>query len=204
MKYCIIVGSHRKDSESLKVAMYIEKKLKKNNQKDTVDIFDLAQIELPFWDMPMWTADSPMRKDWVPYAKRLANAEAYIVIAPEWGGMVPAKLKNLFLLADRHEFAQKPALIVSVSSGENGAYPVAELRMSSYKNNYICYIPSHIIVRDAPDVLNDQKKGKSGSHDAYIKRRISYELAVLAEYAKALKKVRSSGVFDYVQFPYGM
>ncbi len=46
-------------------------------------------------------------------------------------------------------------LIVAVSSGAGGAYPVAELRMSSYKNSRICYIPEQIIIRDVENVLNE-------------------------------------------------
>jgi hypothetical protein len=39
-------------------------------------------------------------------------------------------------------------LIIAVSGGAGGgAYPVAELRMSSYKNSRICYLPEHLIVR---------------------------------------------------------
>jgi NAD(P)H-dependent FMN reductase len=204
MHYVLVVGSHRTPSQSRKVANYIEKRLKKDNAKNTVDIFDLGEIDLPFWNMPMWQKDSDMRKAWAPYAKRLAKADAFVMIAPEWGGMVPAELKNLFLLADRYELAHKPALIVSVSSGRSGGYPVSELRMSSYKNTYICYLPSHVIVRKVEDVLNNQKMVKKDKGDYYIKNRMNYELQCLAEYGKALKNVRKSGVFDYKQFPFGM
>ena len=71
-----------------------------------------------------------------------------MVIAPEWHGQVPAGLKNFFLICGRAEVGHKPALITTVSSGDGGAYPVAELRMSSYKNNRICYIPEQLIIRN--------------------------------------------------------
>lgn len=41
--------------------------------------------------------------------------------------MVPAALKNLFLLCTGGEIAHKPALIVAVASGQGGADLVAEL-----------------------------------------------------------------------------
>ena len=46
---------------------------------------------------------------------------------------MPAGLKNFFLLFGQNELGQKPALMVTVSSGDGGAYLVAELRMSTYK-----------------------------------------------------------------------
>ncbi len=61
---------------------------------------------------------------------------------------VPAGLKNFFLMFSRFELGHKPAMIVAVSSGDGGAYPVAELRMSSYKNNRICYIPEQLNLRN--------------------------------------------------------
>ena len=67
--------------------------------------------------------------------------------------MVPAGLKNFFLCFGRNELAHKPGLIVGVSSADGGVYPVAELRMSSYKNSRICYIPEQLIVRNVESVL---------------------------------------------------
>ena len=39
-------------------------------------------------------------------------------------------------------------LIVSISSGNGGAYPISELRSSSYKNSHILWIPENIIIRN--------------------------------------------------------
>ena len=36
-------------------------------------------------------------------------------MVPEWGGMVPSQVKNIFLLASNNEFAHKPGLIVTLS-----------------------------------------------------------------------------------------
>ena len=59
---------------------------------------------------------------------------------------------------NRFQLGHKPALIVTVSSADGGAYPVAELRMSSYKNNRICYLPEHVILRNVERILNDDAK----------------------------------------------
>ena len=74
--------------------------------------------------------------------------------------MVPAALKNFFLLY-RAELVDKLGLIVSVSTGAGGAYPGAELRMSSYKNTHLWYIPEHVIVRGVRDLFNDFERSTS-------------------------------------------
>ena len=72
--------------------------------------------------------------------------------------MVPAKLKNFLLYCSKDELAHKPALLVSVSAGLGGSYPIAELRISSYKNNRLCYLPENVIIRNIETFLNDKNK----------------------------------------------
>ena len=108
-------------------------------------------------------------------------------------GQVPAGLKNLFLLVNRFDVGHKPALITAVSSGDGGAYPVAELRMSSYKNNRICYIPEQIIVRNVERVLNEDSQQNNPDADSYFRDRIAWTLGILRQYCIALKQVRDSG-----------
>ena len=139
---------------------------------------------------------------WGPISKHLAQAQAFVVVSPEWSGMVPAGLKNLFLLCDNDELAHKPALIVAVSASSGGAYPINELRTSSYKNTRICYIPEHIIVRNVESLL--QGDTAASPHDESLRKRIDYSLKLLLQYSKALAGIRESGVLDHKSFPFGM
>jgi hypothetical protein len=116
--------------------------------------------------------------------------------------MVPSGLKNLFLLCNKQELSHKPGLIVSVSSGHGGAYPVAELRMSSYKNTQFCYIPEHVIVRRAEELLNGGED--AAKEDLYVRQRLRHAVGLLEQYALALRQVRQSGAADYKKYPYGM
>ena len=117
--------------------------------------------------------------------------------------MVPSGLKNFFLMWGNNELAHKPALIVAVSSGVGGAYPVAELRMSSYKNNRICYIPEQLIIRDVENVLNDSGENDPES-DPYYRERTEFALNMLHQYASALQSVRSSEGIYNPKFKNGM
>ena len=154
MKISIINGSHRLNSQSLKVANYIQTLLNGGISEQSW-LFSLAGNPLPLWDQGVWDGDLEWTQLLTPIKEQLASSDAFVVVSPEWHGQVPAGLKNFFLLLGKNELGHKPALIVSVSSGEGGAYPVAELRMSSYKNSRICYIPEHVIIRHAEKILNE-------------------------------------------------
>lgn len=204
MKLSIISGSHRNNSQSTKVARYIQKTLEEQGLCDETWLFDLADNPLPLWDEGVWESEPAWQERLNPIRAQLSASDGFVVISPEWHGQVPAGLKNFFLLFGKDQLGHKPALITTVSSGDGGAYPVAELRMSSYKNNRICYIPEQIIVRNVESVLNEDPAQNNPTADGYFRERISYALGILVEYAKALHQVRSSGMTQTEKFNNGM
>ncbi|TCK18054.1 NADPH-dependent FMN reductase [Thiogranum longum] len=204
MKISIISGSHRKNSQSEKVARFIERTLKDKQLCDETWLFTLEGNPLPLWDESIWEGNPEWQARLTPISTQLASSDGFVVIAPEWHGQVPAGLKNFFLMWGKGELAHKPALIVTVSSADGGAYPVAELRMSSYKNNRLCYIPEQVIVRNVESVLNDDPEKNNPDADGYFRERIAYALGVLKEYALALREVRSSGAASLEVFRNGM
>ncbi len=204
MKISIISGSHRRDSQSEKVARFIRQTLEQQSICAETWLFSLAGNPLPLWDESIWDADPEWERRLAPLSAELAASDAFVVIAPEWHGQVPSGLKNFFLMWGKGELAHKPALIVTVSSADGGAYPVAELRMSSYKNNRICYIPEQVIVRNVESVLNDDPAENDADADRYFRERITFALRILREYGLALGQVRGSGVADLALFKNGM
>jgi len=204
MKIGIISGSHRKSSQSEKVARFIQQTLEAQTNCEDTWLFSLAGNPLPLWDESIWEANPAWEQRLAPISAELAASDAFVVISPEWHGQVPSGLKNFFLMWGKGELAHKPALIVTVSSADGGAYPVAELRMSSYKNNRICYIPEQVIVRNVERVLNDDPEQNDTDADSYFRERIAYALNVLQEYALALGQVRASGAADLASFKNGM
>ena len=205
MKITIISGSHRHSSQSTKVAGHIRNRLQQLPGEPVVaDLFDLAGNPLPLWDQGVWDGDPEWQRLLEPLRQQMGSSDGFVVIAPEWHGQVPAGLKNLFLLLSRFEVGHKPALIVTVSSGDGGAYPVAELRMSSYKNNRICYIPEQLIIRNVESVLNEDPADNDPDTDRYFRERIDWTLGILKEYAMALKQVRASGATASDKFSNGM
>jgi NAD(P)H-dependent FMN reductase len=202
MKITIIIGSHRSKSQSEKVGNYLLHRIKELGVFQECFILNLAETDIPFWDEGAKIPDTKWINVWKPIEAELQSSDAYIIISPEYGGMVPARLKNLFLLCKSPVMGHKPALIVSVSSGTGGAYPISELRASSYKNTKICYLPEHIIIRKVEEVLNDVKAVQS-EDDERIRKRINHTLEMLEKYAEAFSTFKKKN-FDFHKFPNGM
>lgn len=202
MHIAIIVGSHRAESQSSRVGAYIARDLARIEPGVTVDTIDLAGNPLPLWDESIWQGDSALAALWKPCRDRLRKADGFVIISPEWAGMVPPGLKNLLLFAGPKEVGHKPALIVAVSASRGGSYPVNELRTSGYKNSRLVYIPEHVLVHDVADMLVGDTP--TSDRDAWLRRRIEFADRILLAYAEALAPIRSSGLAEHADFPYGM
>jgi len=192
MHTTIISGSHRKESQSTRVGHFLAKQLQLKG--NTTSIIDLGNTELPFWDEGLWAKERPAQwlETLAPVDVELAKADNLIVIAPEYAGMTPARLKNFFLVVDGSNLAYKPA-----------PYPVAELRMSSYKNTKLHYIPDHLIIRDVSKVLHDDLATLDERSDKYIRDRIDWTLDMLLLHASS-NPVRESNLRNNEKYANGM
>ncbi len=204
MKIAIISGSHRHNSESFKISSHIEKKLLSSSLCESTYLFNLADNPLPLWEESIWNGDSIWEQRLQPVSEQLAGSDAFVLEVPEWHGMAPAGLKNFFLMWGKGELAHKPALIVAVSSADGGSYPIAELRMSSYKNNRICYLPEHLIIRNVNTVFNADSNENTDTAQAYFDQRLMYCLTMLKEYGLAFRQIRASGATSLKNFGSGM
>jgi NAD(P)H-dependent FMN reductase len=205
MKIGIISGSHRPPSQSGKIARYIETALKMQGLCDETWLYDLAGNPLPLWDEGIWQGDEQWQKILAPLSAQLKSCDAFVIVSPEWHGMAPAGLKNFFLMwTAGGELAHKPALIVTVSVADGGSFPIAELRMSSYKNSRICYLPEHLIIRYVDTVFNEDPAQNKPSAQEYFEDRLRYCLEMLREYAMAFQQIRASGKASVEKYTSGM
>ena len=198
LNIALIAGSSRSGSQSAKVARFLRQRLIELGltRHEQSSLLDLGERGLP-----LWPADD--KGPWAEYQQQLAAADALVVIAPEWNGMACPAVKNFFFLyASKAELAHKPALLVGVSSGIGGAYPISELRASGYKNCRIAYLPEHLIVRQVEAVMNEGPA--AGEDDLRIRARADYALDILGKYAEALKPVRAAIDLSNPAFTNGM
>ena len=202
MRIGIIVGSHRKDSQSAKVGRSIAAALERRSGVDTWTL-DLGKTPLPLWDETLWSQGEQWSE--LPALKaRLDSSDAFVMIAPEWHGMVPAALKNFLLLWPASgELSHKPALPCAVSAADGGAYVIAELRMSSYKNNRLCWLPENLIARQVKAICNENEALNDETLHAEFAARSEYALNLLIAYADALRDVRALGIIDHETFMNG-
>jgi len=201
MHVAIICGSHRTPSQSRKVGNWLADRLKML-WSDEVSLFDLGEQALPLWDTGVWKKDEKWTAAWSPIAGVLEQADALVFITPEWSGMATPAIKNFLLLCTSTQVGHKPAMAVGVSASRGGVWPIAELRSSSFKNNHLCWTPEHLVIRDVGEMLEGPEPASEA--DAYIRKRIDYALGILRSYGSALRLVRSSGVIDHENYPYGM
>ena len=187
MNISIISASHRKDSQSERIANIIGSRIK--NIKPTVNLYnlDLSESNLPLWTPDKKNGSGTWGTVWEKISKQLKQSDGFIFVVPEYGGMATPQSKNIFLLCSEGEFAHKPGLIVSVSSGNGGAYPIADLRSFSYKNTHIMWIPENVIIRN----VEEYNPGGHGSLiPEWLDDRIDYTLELLLAYSLNMQSLR--------------
>lgn len=197
MKFAIIAGSQRPNSQSAKIAAEIDSRLRGDHE---TQVIDLGERPLPFLDFAPSDDDKAYLAE---LGQALQECDGLVVIAPEWHGMAPAAVKNFFLHFSGGQLAHKPALLVAVSAGDGGAYPIAELRSSSYKNSRICYLPEHLIVRHVESVFNQDPADNNEESQEYLGARLDFSLAMLETYARNFVEIRRS-LPDASRFTNGM
>ena len=196
---CLIIScSHRSNSNSLRISKIIEQRVHMLNSQ--CQLVDLAQLQLPMWHEELWQTESDSAKIVAPFQQAVTEADALVWVVPEYAGMATPIAKNAMLMLDAKMVGHKPALLVSVSAGPAGSYPIAELRLSSFKNNRLLWIPDHLIIRYADQF----KEPFEEPLHQQASKRLSYGLKLLHEYSVAMKIVRQSGILAEQPFANGL
>ena len=187
MKISIIATSHRKNSESKRVSKILNNFILEINS--SIKCFNLDMFES---NIPLWTSEKKDNLDfWDRKLKKISSeliaSDGFIFVVPEYGGMATPNSKNFFLVFNNGELFHKPGLIVSISSGNGGAYPISELRSSSYKNSHILWIPENIIIRNVKQFF----PGKHGELiPDWLDERIKYSCNLLIKYSEYIKPIQ--------------
>lgn len=194
----ILAGSPRPASESLRIAQVMQRFV--DEQPGAMSqLLDIAQL-----DLPKWEDDAAEHETQALGALREAAewADALVIVVPEWGGMAPPALKAALLALTNGEVAHKPVLLIAVSAGIGGSYPIAELRASCTKNAHLVFIPDHLIVRNVEQQFPAFPGDKTADHQR-LELRVKTSLGQLITYARALAPVRPTLARALKAYPYG-
>ena len=127
----VIVGSTRPERQADIVARWV------NNRATAHGAFDVEMLDLRDWPLPMFaegiktigdfanpTYSDPLVKRW---NQKIAEADAYLFITPEYNHSIPAILKNAIdSVFVSFAFRNKPAVFVGYSGGQIGGARAVE------------------------------------------------------------------------------
>lgn len=197
MKITVVSGSVRANSESRKVADYLVDRL--SGADIEVSLADLNEQRLPLYDH---SNEGAWQGIWASIEQELGSADGFVIVSPEWDGMFNVGLHNMFhyvTKTKKHVLAHKPVMLVGVSDGMGGAYPIAQLKAVGPKNTHYVVSPENLRISKVKEVLVDGEIVVDG-----VRERADYALKILVEYAKALKPLRDSGMLDFKKFGSGV
>jgi NAD(P)H-dependent FMN reductase len=128
MKLQVIIGSTRPGRITDRLALWVAEEAKQLPDTE-VEVVDLADYDLPFLDEEISPQYNPNRRP-NPAAKKwldkLAEADAFVVVTPEYNRSYSAVLKNALDYID-FQMEKKPVGLVAHGS-TGGAQAVAHLR----------------------------------------------------------------------------
>src|SRR5437016_9454511 len=123
----IIVGSTRRDRQSIKVARFVFARLQQRRDAET-ELLDLLEYNFPIMEERLHRRDDPPPRS-QEFADKIARADSIIIVTPEYNNGYPGVLKNAldYFLP---EYERKPIGIVTVSAGGFGGLTcLAQLRL---------------------------------------------------------------------------
>ena len=128
MKLQIIIGSTRPNRVTPRVAKWVAAQAKELPGTEA-ELVDLANYDLPLFNEPSSPQFTPNRKPETAVDKwllKLAEADAYVLVTPEYNRSTSGVLKNALDYID-FQFEKKPVALVGHGS-TGGAQAISHLR----------------------------------------------------------------------------
>jgi NAD(P)H-dependent FMN reductase len=184
-KIVLIVGSVRHDRQGIKVARWMQKKLKDRNH--AVFFIDPIEINLPLLDRMYKEMTNPseiLRE----LEDKIKSAEGYMPVTPEYNHSTSAAMKNTldyFL----EEYYFKPSAIVSYSPGGFGGINAAQHLRHIFAELGAPSISSSFPISRVQDVFDEYGKLIDERYD----KRVERFLEEFEWYIEAFKNQRAKG-----------
>ena len=194
LKLQIIVGSTRDERNADSVCRWLLPLAHSHGAFD-VEMLDLRDWPLPFFqetiasvgDFANPTFSDPLVRRW---NSKIGEADAYIMITPEYNCSIPAVLKNAIdSVFFSFGFRQKPVAFVAYSLGFTaGARAVEHLKQIMLETDAVP-VRTPTLIPSVANAFDDEGKPT----DPSLSGRLTVMLDDLAWLGKALKRARSEG-----------
>jgi NAD(P)H-dependent FMN reductase len=180
MKIALLLGTVRAKRESIKVLHYIAARAQQ-----------YPNIELTIVDPQklMLVDEGEDVKD-PRYSEITANAEAFIIVTPEYNHSIPGSLKRM-LDSEYDNYSKKPVALVGVSSGSWGGVRACEALLPVCHRLGLVNIHSELYFPKIQEKFDEAGNIKSESAEQYDKN-VQSMLDELMWFAKVLKEGRES------------
>jgi len=154
----IVSGSQRTDSQSLAVSNYLLENTFKCHENIDISILDLSQFPILLNHYFDNLKNEVLLKAKDEVLGLVYQCDGIVFVAPEWGGMLPPALVNLFLLtangsANGLPLGNKPAFAVGISASDGGNNPVVQLKAVTGKNSHLVWLPLHAVIKNVKKFL---------------------------------------------------
>jgi NAD(P)H-dependent FMN reductase len=133
MKVMVLLGSVRKGRVGENIAKWAVEEISKEDGFEA-ELTDVGKLDLPFYDEPIGGPSSiassgqdytnPKGREW---ADKVASADAFILVTPEYNHGYPASLKNALDWVGP-EWNAKPVSFIGYGWSANGSRAVEQLR----------------------------------------------------------------------------
>lgn len=152
MKIEILSGSPRTNSVTKRVALHLYTSLKENTDHE------IGLIDLQEWNLPpvqaIFTSVENTPEEFRPLSKRIFEADAFILVTPEYNGSYSPALKNLLDHFPKQH--HKPFGIVTASPGVFGGIRAAQQLLSLVSALFGVASPYLLIVPAVDKKFNSQ------------------------------------------------
>src|SRR5436190_4693413 len=176
MKIEIIAGSPRINSTTKRVALHLYKTLRETTSHE------IGLIDLQDWHLPslqaVFTSVDHTPEEFRPLSKRIFEADAFILVSPEYNGSYSPALKNLFDHFPKQH--HKPFGIVTASPGAFGGIRASQQLLQLIPSLFGIASPYLLIVPTVDKKFDEQGNLLDSSFEKSIHNFIS-EFLWLAE-----------------------
>lgn len=186
IKIAVLNGSVRMGRKSPAVAEYLVKQLEKEEN------FDITYLDLREYNLPIMHERRGIHPNLPPMAEKLGTqleeADAILVVTPEYNGGYPGVLKNA-LDYYYDEISKKPVGVVSVSSGQQGGIQAWQALTGLFLKVGSFVAPARLHVAQVAEVFNDEGNVVSDyftkSTDLYLKNLLWFIEALVEKKRKS-------------------